>query len=255
MQLALFTPGAYIWPVHRNFEAFIASLGAPAIDATDIASAACYPARVRTDSAVSSLPLRLDRRLTKLHRDLYDALLRPGDYFAREERSFAEVFWPDLRHTAVDALFEALLFFFLHRSLDGLPVKAGLNALRAVFFNHEAADPALWLAATRERLTAERAAWPAHRVMLSAPPAARLQDLAFCIHTARFRPPQSAGWIVGRIRREFDGRLRVETECGLDPSLEGPEQEAQRARVAVELTAEIGSALHRVFGWQEARAA
>src|SRR5262249_55854516 len=159
--------------VHRNFEAFVASVGAPAFDAVDIGSAPCYPARVRTDSAVHAMPPRLDSRLTLLHRELYDALLRPTEYFVRAERTFADLFWPDLRHPQVEALFEALLFFFIHRTLDALPVRTGLNALRAVFFNHEAAEPALWLAATRNRLTAERADWPAYRVNLNAPPAAR----------------------------------------------------------------------------------
>jgi hypothetical protein len=255
MQLALFTPGAFIWPVHRNFEAFVVSLGAPALDAADIDSAPCYPARIRTDSAVHALPPRLDERLTLLHRELYDALLRPAEYFAAEQRSFADVFWPDLRSTAVDALFEALIFFFLRRTLDGLPVRTGLNALRAVFFNHEAAEPALWLAAARERLAAERQGWPAYPVNITAPPAARVQDLAFCIHTGRFRPPQSAGWVTGQIRREFDGRLRVDAQCGLDPALDARERAPQLAQHGPVLQAEVAQALRRVFGWQEALAA
>jgi hypothetical protein len=253
LQLALFTPGAYVWPVHRNFESFIAALGTPALDAPDIAVSRLYPARTRTDSATTGLPEALDARLLELHRELYSALLRPLSYFEREPRRFADRFLPDLRPTGAGALFEALVFYFGGRTFDNLSIPQGLNIVRTVFFNHEAAEPALWLETARKRLVAERAPLSALSGTLPAPPMTRLHDLAFCIHTAPSRPPSSTGWITGQVRRSFDGRAWVDYTCGRDPSLEAAER---LAKARPQLEAEVSAALQTVFGWrQEAKAA
>lgn len=252
MQLALFTPGACIWPVYRNFESFIAALGTPDTGAQSVSASLLYPARQRSDSAVQGISPEMDRRLTRLHRELYSALLRPAAYFKGEQRLFADVFWPDLRHTAVDALFEALAFYFTGRVLHEIDVPRGLSLLRAVFFNHEAADPELWLSATAQRLQAERRELPLHQGSFNAPPTARVEDLAFCIHGAAGRPALSAGWVCGEIRRQFDGRLRIDYRCGREPGL-ADEQHYARQRAALDAAA--AAQLRTVFGWREARAA
>lgn len=253
MQLALFTPGAYLWPVYRNFESFIAALGTPGCDALDIATSPLYPARLRTDSAVHGFSIAMDTRLTELHRELYGALLRPSGYFRGESRTFADLFWPDLRHTAVDALFEALAYNFMLRDLTDIDVPTGLALLRAVFFNHEAAEPELWLSATLARLTPERRPLPLHTGSIDAPPAARLDNLAFCLHAGTTRPSVSAGWVRGKIERQFDGRLRVDYTCGLDPALLG--DEARYAALRGRIDNAVAQQLHQLFGWREARAA
>jgi hypothetical protein len=238
--------------VYRNFETFIAALGMPSADALDLADSAQYPARLRTDSAVHGLSERMDARLTELHREIYSALLRPREYFRGERRSFPDAFWPDLRHTAFDQLFEALCFYFTRRTLGELTVPGGLNLLRAVFFNHEAAEPALWLSAARERLAPERRELPLHRGRMEAPSTARVEDLAFCIHSGLNRPALSAGWLTGQIVRQFDGRLRIDFECGRDPGLLDDQRHAQHA---ARLDADAAATLRRVFGWREVRAA
>jgi hypothetical protein len=194
----------------------------------------------------------MDQRLSLLHREVYSALLRPREYFRAEQRCFADIFWPDLRHTTLDQLFEALSFFFMRRRLHELDITQGLSLLRAVFFNHEAADPALWLAATLERLTPERLNRPTHSASFDAPATARVEDLAFCFHAALDRPTLSSGWCCGSIMRQFDGRLRVDFECGLDPALLEPQRYSEHA---MRISGEVALTLRRIFGWREAIAA
>src|SRR5947208_1182990 len=47
MQFAIFTPTAALWPVLRNFDVFIASLGTPRADASEIAGSGLYPLEPR----------------------------------------------------------------------------------------------------------------------------------------------------------------------------------------------------------------
>lgn len=222
MQLALFTSGAALWPVTRNFEAFIASLGAGA----------------------HSGPL--DRRLRQLHRELYEALLRPGDTYADQGACFAGHFLPDLEGGAPDQLMEALLFYFLRRRRSEVSIPLGLSALRSVFFNHETSSPELWIEAGFERLSAQRAAFPEFRCSCPAPLGAREQDLVFCIANGASRPARSAGWITGRLRRQPSGFVGALICCGLDPSLEDPAA-LELARPA--LASELQAALWASFGW------
>jgi hypothetical protein len=228
MQLALFTSGAALWPVTRNFEAFIASLGA---------------------GAQSSA---LDRRLVRLHRDLYDALLRPGGTYAETEGCFAASFLPDLEGSPADALLEALLFYFLRRRRAEVSVAQGLGALRAVFFNHETSSPDLWVEAGFERLSAQRAGFPIFEQRCHAPFAAREQDLAFISVNGAGRPARSCGWVWGQLRRQPGGRVEARLCCGLDPSLEDP---AALADARSALATELEDALYRAFGWARREAA
>ena len=113
MKFAIFTPTAALWPVLRNFDVFIASLGAPRADASDIASSSLYPLTPR--EVLPQYDAALEQRLSALHRELYTALLRPSETFAGEQRSMADVFWPDLRGTSIGALLEAFYYYFLRR--------------------------------------------------------------------------------------------------------------------------------------------
>lgn len=228
MQLALFTTGAALWPVTRNFEAFIASLGASARSAA------------------------LDRRLLALHRELYAALLRPSESLADQPGCFAGHFLPDLEDSPPDRLLEALLFYFLRRRRREVSVAQGLGALRSVFFNHETSAPALWVEAGLRRLGAQRAAMPEFELRCLAPLGAREQDLAFVIVNGAGRPARSAGWVRGSLRRQPSGRVEARLLCGLDPSLEDPAA-LEQARPA--LRAELEGALYRAFGWARQEAA
>ena len=156
MRLALFTPVAYIWPVHRSFEAFLASLAMPARDAQDVASSPLYPATVQADSPPQGLPPRLDERLLRLHRSLYDAMLRPLGFFAREHAGFSDYFYADLHGTAFELLLSAFVFHFIRREARTLPVATGLTVFRTTFFNHEASEPAHWVDTALSRLAPER---------------------------------------------------------------------------------------------------
>ena len=248
MDLALFTDGAYIWPVYRNFEAFIAALGVPGCEAEGLAQAAIYPAQQRTDSAVHGVSEALDRRLEQLHRELYDALLRPVEMYAQEPRPLAEVFWPDLIGTNADRLFAAFMYFFILRSPAELSVVMGLKVLRSVFFNHEAVEPSLWLASALERVRAERRQLPVRQFEFTVPRATRIHNLAFALAADHRRPTGGAGWLTGRITRKADGAARVQATYGLDPSLHGvtvPDD------VLARLDAEAGDNIASVFGWRE----
>ena len=115
MKLALFTPGAYVWPVERSFEGFIHSLGGYGTDADSVATSTAYPADSLADHQ-AEMPAALSARLVQLHRDLYDALLLPMEYFRGSELSLADKFYPDLAGTRVGALVNALMFFFTRYS-------------------------------------------------------------------------------------------------------------------------------------------
>jgi hypothetical protein len=252
MQLALFTPGAYIWPVHRSFEAFIASLGTPANGANLLAGSPAYPARQFTDSALHGLPPELDRRLTSLHRAIYTALLRPVAFFRREPSSFVQYFMPDMLGTAAVDLVSAFTYYFVRRPATELGVVSGLSVLRAVFFNHEAAEPGLWLHNSLKRLEDERAPARPFAIQFSAPAQAREQQLAFTLVSDRLRPAGGSGWITGSLRRHTDGLVRVQAECELDLSLDTP---PALAAAAPQLEQEIRQAVGSVFGWQIREAA
>ncbi len=248
MKLALFTPGAYIWPVHRSLEAFLASLCAPARDELSLLSSPLYPATFEAEPPLTGMPPRLDTRLTQLHRDLYDMMLRPLHYFEREERSLAEYLWPDLRETSCGQLLEAFLYYFTRRTSAGVTTLQGLSVFRAVFFNHEQAEPEHWLHSSEHRLGQLRSGFETCSHSFVAPPATRVQDLAFAIHSGLERPPTSAGWITGTIRRWPDGLCHVETACGFDPAVATAEQ---RLMAAPQLANEMEAALRCVFGWQD----
>src|SRR5688500_15759575 len=150
MKLALITPSAALWPVLRNFDVFIAALGAPRANAGAIEDSPLYPLEPR--ELLPAYAPELEHRLSELHRELYSALLRPSEAFAQSEQSIADAFWPDLRGTSIDALLEAFFYYFLRRVASDVTVSAGLSVLRAVFFNHAASDPSLWLHAAEQRL-------------------------------------------------------------------------------------------------------
>jgi hypothetical protein len=252
MQLALFTPGAYVWPLHRNFESFIAALATRSDNASNISKSRLYPVKSSPDRLALGITHAVDERLTTLHRELYSAMLRPSSYWKGDERLFVDAFWPDLRHSAADYLFEALSFYFTGRRLHEIDVLRGLALIRAVFFNHEAADPELWLDATRRRLSTDRNDFPQHRGVLIAPPTVRLDNLAFCIHSSTTRPALSSGWVRGEIRRQHTGHLMVQYVCGLEP---GVESTGINPTTLSALEADVAFHLRCVFGWQEAIAA
>lgn len=252
MQLALFTPGAYIWPVHRSFEAFIASLGAPASGASVVAANPLYPAREFTDSALHGMPAELDQRLMHLHSTIYSALLRPVEYFRRSQLSFVEYFAADLLGTPACDLLSAFTYYFVRRSAFELSVVDGLNVLRAVFFNHEASEPSLWLHNSLARLAAERVALDGLAFRMAAPSAAREHQLAFTLIADRERPVRGTAWICGDVRRHSDGQTYARLECGLDPSLADP---AAREAASARIGQEVRQAVCQVFGWQMREAA
>jgi hypothetical protein len=252
MELALFTRGAFIWPVYRNFESFIAALATRGVDAEELGAGRIYPARQRSDSAVHGLPAALDQRLAELHRELYSALLRPVELFAVERKSFADYFWPDLSGTVIDDLLSAFVYYFVRRTASDLPVSIGLNVLRAVFFNHENVAPALWLRSAADRLAQYRPARRTRTMQFEAPAVAKLTDLAFVVATDSRRPAGGPGWLLGRLRRKPHGGCGVRVEYALGPSLEGvivPDQ------VVAQLDAEARQALATIFGWQLEEAA
>jgi len=254
MELGLFTYGAYLWPVHRNFEAFIAALGSPADTADSIADSQVYPAQMSPETAADglSLPPRLDQRLARLHRDLYDALLRPIELVAGEERSFADFFWPDLRGSAIDSLLGAFTYVFVRRVPADMPVAAGLSVLRAVFFNHEVDEPAIWLGTAAQRLATERAQISERRLDFVAPGWCKVQDLAFVAVGERDRPAGGPGWITGGIQRRDDGHCHVRAEYGLGA---GWDESTAGADALPGLDAEARATVEAVFGWNQEPAA
>jgi len=249
MKLALFTPGAYVWPVERSFEGFIHSLGGFGTDADSVTESTAYPADSLADHQ-AAMPAELSARLVRLHRELYDALLRPVEFFRGSRQTLAEGFFPDLQGTRADALIEALMFFFVRYSGVEITVPRGLAVFRAVFFNHEAADPALWLYSSLERLKAERNPRSAAITTIEAPPGARVQGLAFALTGARNLPPSSSRMIIGEARRSTDGHVAIKAEYGLDPAT--PEESAEQREHARK---EVARCINSVFGWQEVEAA
>lgn len=248
MDLALFIPGAYIWPVYRNFESFIAALGVPSAGVRVLEASPCYPAQERTDSTLRGLADCVDRRLVRLHRELYDALLRPAEMYARDNRDIAACFWPDLCGTNIDALMSAFLYGFIHREARETPVMTGLNTLRAVFFNHDASSPELWLHTARARLRGERREISLRQLSFTAPTRAKLHNLDFVINSERDRPTEGAGWLTGSARRQLDGTCLVTVSHGLDPSIDLSNMPES---VGSEFEREARAAVGCVFGWQE----
>ncbi len=250
MQLALFTPGACIWPVHRNFEAFIAELGTQASDSVDLLESSAYPVLARSESGVSRLSARMDHRLFQLHQDLYNSLLRPAEFFHQETRSIAQMFWPDLLGTATADLLSTLLFHFIERPAEDCSVNTGLRVLRSIFFQHEMADPSLWIHTARENLAGLRGDWSSFDLQLKAPAASRLNNLAFSVLGMRDRPVDSSGWFSGSIRRNNAGECRIHLRCGADRGMlnADPQKLAEAGRVDVERY------MARIFGWQGAAA-
>lgn len=248
MKLALFTPGAYIWPVHRSLEAFLASLGVPARDELSILGSPVYPATFEAEPPLTGLAPLLDTRLLQLHRDLYDAMLRPISFFSAESLCMADYFWPDLRQTSIGQLLDAFLYYFTRQTGAGVPLTAGLSVIRAAFFNHEQAEPEHWLYSSTRRLAHLRCNAAEHAMSFAAPFRARVQDLAFAIHSMRRRPPSSPGWITGAIRRTPDGLCRIEAYCGIDPDLDTKDK---LAAALPQIETEMQSVVRHVFGWDE----
>jgi hypothetical protein len=250
MKLAIFTPTAALQPVLRNFDVFIASLGAPRADAGEITGSVLYPLELQ--EMLPRYDAELERRLGALHTELYTALLRPSEVFAKDQRSMADTFWPDLRGTSIGDLLEAFFYYFLRRVEGDVSVIDGLSVLRAVFFNHAASDPTLWVYSAEQRLTAARLEFPLLRVEVPAPVASRWQDLTFVVNARKGASPAGDGWFWGSLRRRPDGRVLATCECGVDPSIAGTAREHEAAqRVQQRLCA----TLDRIFGWQRIGAA
>lgn len=250
MQLALFTPGASIWPVHRNFEAFIAELGGKAYPAVDLMDSEAYPVSARSESGVIQLSAEMDYRLFELHQDLYRSLLRPSEFFHGESRSIAERFWPDLLGSPAADILSAFMFHFIERPAEDTSVNAGLRVLRNVFFQHEMADPSLWIHTARENLKPLRGDWSHLEFEFNAPAASRLDKLEFCVHGMRERPADSSGWFTGVIRRNNAGECRVSIRCGADRGMLA----ADTKRLQESSLADVRRYMARIFGWQEAAA-
>lgn len=250
MKLALFTPSAALWPVLRNFDVFVAALGAPRADAERISTSALYPLEPR--ELLPAYDGELEQRLKLLHHELYSALLRPAEVYARDPRSIGEAFWPDLRGTSIDALLEAFLYYFLRRAGDDVSVADGLSVLRAVFFNHAASDPHLWIHAAEQRLAGLREVFPTVQVEVATPLASRWQDLTFVVNEREGAAPAGAGWFWGTLRRRPDGRVVATAECGIDPSLAASGRERDAADL---VQRSLCAELDRIFGWQRIGAA
>lgn len=263
MQLALFTPAGYVWPVLRNFEVFIAKLGAQpslsphslgARSLGELASAEqhertpLYPADDSSELGQYEVEPRTSRRLEALHRDLYDALLRPSSFFTDSDKNMADTFWPDLRDTHIERKLEAFFFFYLRRTIRHLSVLEGLSVLRATFFNHEAVEPEHWLFTTQERLASLAAPDRLISSTFDAPLSCRVDDLAFVLNTDQDRGPNSPAWITGNLRRASDGRVKIHTQVGVDDWLADNRGELEAARAYIE--AEIFASLSYVFGWE-----
>lgn len=245
MRLALFTPGAYIWPMQRSFEGFIGALGAPGQPASDVYSSPCYPIAKGIRSEAQTMSGPLSDRLCLLHRDLYQALLAPPEIFQDSQESIASRFWPDLVGTNLDSLVNALMYFFTWTSGPGVTVSKGLAVFRAVFFNHEASEPEHWVHSSLERIAAERVELPQHSLSFSGPVKPVVDNLAFCIIAEHHRPPSSAGMLRGRMSRGTDATLNVTVSCGTDPQSAGQPLTVSKD----ELDHELRKAVSRVFGW------
>jgi hypothetical protein len=171
--------------------------------------------------------------------------------YARDHRDIAARFWPDLLGTSIDALMSALMYGFIQREASETPVMMGLNTLRAVFFNHDASSPELWLHTARRRLRGERRELPLHEFSFTAPTYAKLHNLDFVINSERDRPAGGAGWLTGGARRQLDGTCLVTASHGLDPSVDSHNI---LQNVGSELELEARAAVGCVFGWQEVAA-
>jgi len=182
-----------------------------------------------------------------MHRELYDALLRPVEAFAHVEESFSGYFLPDLETSIAGELLDAFMYYFTHSTARELSVVDGLTVLRGVFFNHEAVEPTLWLHGSLERVKHLRRRISLRQMAYTAPPLARLSDLVFCVSPGRNRPAGGSGWLTGRAKRELDGRCHIQLEYGLDPSL-NPNNLPQR--VTEQLDAQASEAISAVFGWE-----
>jgi hypothetical protein len=250
MKFAIFTPSGALQPVLRNFDVFMADLGAPRADAREIVAGPLYPLAEREPA--SAMDPVLEQRLSALHRELYTALLRPSETYADEKRSLAEAFWPDLRGTSIDALLEAFFYYFLRRVSADVSVIDGLSVLRAVFFNHAASDPSLWVYSAEQRVKPLRLEFPVLRVEVEAPVASRWQDITFVANARAGASPAGDGWFWGTLRRRPDGRLLASCECGVDPSIVGSEREHE---VSERVKQKLGATLETIFGWQRAGAA
>jgi hypothetical protein len=245
MKFAVFTPSAALWPVLRNFDVFVASLGAPRSNANELSVSTLYPLEAR--EALPRYDAELERRLGLLHHELYTALLRPSESYSRERRCLADVFWRDLRGTSIHALLEAFFYYFLRRTADDVSVVDGLSVLRAVFFNHAATDPALWVYFAEQKVQPLRQEFPLLRVEIQAPLAARWQDLTFVVNTRSDASPAGAGWFWGTMRRRPDGKVLATCECGIDPTLAGSTREHE---AATQVQAKLCATLDHIFGWQ-----
>ncbi|MCC7477319.1 hypothetical protein IT575_02575 [bacterium] len=265
MQLALFTPAGYVWPVLRNFEVFIAKLGAqPSLSEHSLGArtlgelaaaerherSPLYPADAGSELGQYQVEPRTGKRLELLHRDLYEALLRPSAFFTDSDKNMAETFWPDLRDTHIERKLEAFFFFYLRRTMRHVSVLEGLSVLRATFFNHEAVEPEHWLFTTQERLASLAAQDQLLESSFDAPLSSRIDDLAFVLNTDQDRAPNSPGWITGTMKRASDGRVNIHTRCGIDDWLADNRGELEAARPYIE--AEIFASLSYVFGWEMA---
>jgi hypothetical protein len=263
MQLALFTPGSYVWPVLRNFEVFIARLaaepqvGGPLLAARTLGEVATaekkgaltiYPVGLPSDMEQYQIDPRMSRRLERLHRELYDALLQPSSFFITSSRGIAESFWPDLTGTLIERKLEAFFFYYLRRTIRHVSLLEGLAVLRATFFNHEAVEPEHWLHTTQERLGSLAATDPLLDITFDAPASTRVDDLAFVLNTDQDRPPNSAAWITGKLKRGKDGLVHIYAQCGVDPWLVQNPGELESARPYIE--AEVQASVSYIFGWE-----
>jgi hypothetical protein len=253
MELALFTPGAFTWPLHRNFEGFIAALGEPVADCADVFTSPHYPARHFTELGFSTMPARTNQRLLQLHHDLYHALLRPVEFYAGSPEPLPGLFWPDLAPTPIGNLLDAFYFVFTGAPAGALSAVDGLNVLRSAFFNHEASLPELWLGHTLENLAPLRR----YREELSASwtiqGGAKIRDLHFGLITECGRSYLGAAWLSGRLRRDQAGHLIATVRIGIEPGLAAEPEQLAQAKPRLE--GEARAALAKVFGWDGAEAA
>ncbi len=253
MELALFTPGAYAWPLHRNFEGFIAALGEPVADCADVFASPHYPARHFTELGFSRMSGRTNQRLLELHHALYQALLRPVELYAASSQTLPELFWPDLAPTPVGDLLDAFYFFFSGAPASALTAVDALNVLRGAFFNHEAALPELWLGHTLENLAPLRRHREEASFSWTVQSGVRLKDLSFALIAERGRSYFGTAWLSGRLRRDPAGHLLASVHYGIEPGLAADPAQLALARPLLE--AEARTAVQQVFGWDGAEAA
>lgn len=249
MKLAIFTPGAYVWPVHRSFEGFVASLGTVNDSADSLWRSQLYPVDSRIKQGTASLDGRHGERLQRLHREIYDALLRPSETYSGSTNSIESEFWPDLAGTPPAQLLQALMFFFLRTGIAGVTISKGLAVFRSLFFNHESAEPEHWLHSAIRRTSAECSKHENLDITYDAPAVARINDLAFTLMASQASAPVSSGMVSGRIQRNGP-RLVVNAQIGLDPTIPVDDREKLE-----QLRAEVKGNINQVFGWASEAAA